>query len=770
MVLAKNDFVTNKINTKFLKVVTIVLLCVLLYGVNNTSIYYTSLLPFGVSIVFALMFVGFNGYILGVVYFASLIMRGFNMALLCQGINVLGVLMLLQLMLDKNKLKLKKWYLFLLLLSSLVSYIFFNCGGVKESLALFVSVVLAIVFLYACVVFLEATVGKGLLSKINLDEKICGCVILIIFSIGISACNIYIFNLGLLFGTVALLIINKLSSSNVVIMCGVLFGIGASIFYVEPIYVSLHVVMAVGAIAFNCRCRVLSAVAVILVYVLFVLMFNFGFVLGDLLSVGIGVVAYLVIPSKLLQQFSKVFVKSKQVAISNIFNSGKLELVNRIKELSVVFSEMDKVYRDMVKGGLADNDAKDLIREELINGVCVKCSNYDRCYRSGRTFMSQCVEDIVSVGYDKGKLSLVDLPEFLTTNCYYVNSLLQYFNNLIGVYLDYKSAVNNIDTSRVLIAEQLGGVSRLLEVLSKEVDININLGSSVEEEIKDRLGYAGIVCVECVVYEKNISIKIINLIVRNEHYNDKKIIKIVNKVLKSKYMVASATPSALAGAVDIVLKNKPNYDLVFGSSFVSKNGKIESGDNHLVSKVSESKYMVSICDGMGSGKQANRISKLTISLIENFYRAGFDNETILSTINKLLTLNESENFSTIDLCVIDATKNIYDFIKLGAVDGYIKRANGEVDTVASSGLPVGVLEKVYPHITKLRVSNMDMVVLVSDGVSDVLGDNFRSILVSLDTINPQLLSEQILAKALEVNNGISSDDMTVVCVRVFESV
>ena len=225
-----------------------------------------------------------------------------------------------------------------------------------------------------------------------------------------------------------------------------------------------------------------------------------------------------------------------------------------------------------------------------------------------------------------------------------------------------------------------------------------------------------------------------------------------------------------AGAVDIVLKNKPNYDLVFGSSFVSKNGKIESGDNHLVSKVSESKYMVSICDGMGSGKQANRISKLTISLIENFYRAGFDNETILSTINKLLTLNESENFSTIDLCVIDATKNIYDFIKLGAVDGYIKRANGEVDTVASSGLPVGVLEKVSPHITKLRVSNMDMVVLVSDGVSDVLGDNFRSILVSLDTINPQLLSEQILAKALEVNNGISSDDMTVVCVRVFESV
>ena len=770
MDLAKNEFVENKINTKFLKCITVALLFILLYGVNNAFVYYTSLVPFGVSIVFALMFVGFNGYILGVVYFVSLLLGGVNLALVIQGVNVFGVVSLVEWLRSKQKIQLKKWYLFLFLILSLVTYVFFNGGGIKQNLAIAVSVVLAILFLYAGVIFLDATIGKGLLGRINLDEKVCGCVILIVFSIGICACNIYIFELGLVFGVLTLLLINKLCSINVSVMCGVLLGIGASIYYVNPIYISLYIVMVVGVVAFNCNWKVLSAISVTLIYLLFVLVFDFGFVLGELLSVCLGALFYLCIPKKVIQQFSNIFVKSKQVAISSVFNSGKKEVVERIKELSVVFSEMDKVYRDMVKGGLSSQDAKVLLKDELLAGVCSKCSNYMRCFRDGRTYMEQCVESIVSIGYEKGKLSLVDLPEFLTTNCYSVSQVVSYFNNLIFAYLDYKSAIDNIDARRVLIAEQLGGISNLLNVLSREVDINVNLGNSLENEIKDRLGYAGIVCIECVVYEKSATEKIINLIVNNKYYNVKKILKIVNKLLKSKYMLVAAEPSQLVGAIDIVLKNKPNYDIVFGSCVVSKNGKVECGDSHIVTKVNDGKYMVSICDGMGSGKEANRLSRLTVSLIEKFYRAGFSHDTILSSINKLLSLNETENFSTIDLCVIDARNNVYDFVKLGASNGYIKRASGELDVVSSSGLPVGVLENIAPHITKLFISNMDMLVFVSDGVSDILGDGISNLLISLDTINPQTLSEQILNKALEVNNGVSQDDMTVVCVRVFESV
>ena len=58
MWLSKNEFVENKINTKFLKTLTIILLFILLYGINNTYVYYIGLIPFGVGLVFALLFIG----------------------------------------------------------------------------------------------------------------------------------------------------------------------------------------------------------------------------------------------------------------------------------------------------------------------------------------------------------------------------------------------------------------------------------------------------------------------------------------------------------------------------------------------------------------------------------------------------------------------------------------------------------------------------------------------------------------------------------------
>jgi stage II sporulation protein E len=179
---------------------------------------------------------------------------------------------------------------------------------------------------------------------------------------------------------------------------------------------------------------------------------------------------------------------------------------------------------------------------------------------------------------------------------------------------------------------------------------------------------------------------------------------------------------------------------------------------------------MSICDGMGSGREANKVSRLTLGLIENFYRAGFNNDIILSSVNKLLSLNEQENFSTIDLCAIDCRKGFYDFVKLGASSGFILRDTGEIETISSSGLPIGVLENIKPHITKLCVSAMDIVVLVSDGVSDVLQDKIPAIIRNSQIVNPQSLSEHILSLAIEKSDGVPLDDMTVVCVRVFENV
>ena len=127
MVLSKNEFVENKINTKFLKVLTLILLFVLLCGINNTYVYYASLTPFGVGIVFSLLFIGFNGYILSVLYFVSLCVLSFGLTAVLQSVNVALVLCIIEYLRTEKCFKIKKWYLFLLMLSALISYIVSSC-------------------------------------------------------------------------------------------------------------------------------------------------------------------------------------------------------------------------------------------------------------------------------------------------------------------------------------------------------------------------------------------------------------------------------------------------------------------------------------------------------------------------------------------------------------------------------------------------------------------------------------------------------------------
>ncbi len=376
---------------------------------------------------------------------------------------------------------------------------------------------------------------------------------------------------------------------------------------------------------------------------------------------------------------------------------------------------------------------------------------------------------IVSNGYERGKVLLVDLPQYLTSNCSKVNSLVGELNNMLVSYKEYASAISNLDNSRILIAEQLCATSRLLDSVSEGLTASVTFDKRLEEKLIDELRYRDIMCIGAEVYQKDISVKEIILIVTSDTADDKKIEKYVSKVIGINMQIVEKEDGGVLGTKSITMISRPNYDIAFGSSVTTKSGSKDCGDNFVISPIDSGKYLISLSDGMGSGTRAKNISRLTTELVENFYKAGFESDLILSTVNQLLTLSEEENFATIDLCIIDGRKNTYDFIKLAGCNGYIIRDKGEVEIIEGSNLPVGILEDIKPHISKRLISNMDMLVFISDGVEDILSANLniKDYLQSLDIINPQSLSDEIMSKALSFSNGVASDDMTVIAVRVF---
>ncbi len=764
--ISKIELKENKLKINLLIYIILFVIC---FGVSNTNIYYNGLMPFGIGIVFALIYLKFNGFLLSIIYFLAYTLAGLSIDSIFEALNVVIILCVIEYLRKINKLKLNKWFTFVFALVAQIVFLITNLGTTKENLALFISITLGLLFLYSSMCFFDATLNRGMLVKLNLDEKICGSVILIIFMVGLSSTKISIINLGLIFTSLIILVSTYITTGGLTLFVSALIGIAISITSLNPAFISLTVVLAIVSVGFKCNFKYLSIIALVLTYIIFSLFFNYGITYGEVISISIGGMIFAFIPLKILQSCSSIFEIKHSVLTKNIINRSKKQICKRVDELSLVFSEMDKVYRDMVKGVLPDDKAKIMLKEELVSSVCEKCENKDICYRGSRNFIENSIDTLLSIAYEKGKVLLIDLPQHLSSNCIKINQMLNTINGLVGSYKEYTGVISNLDSSRLLIANQLNGVSKLLKSLSKEVDVNISFDSKFENRIKEELSYKNIICLECAVYEKDIQSKYVNLIIKTDTINEKIIEKITSKILNSKLIIKSIEHSEIPGASLVNMVTSPNYDVAFGSSSVNKTGKVVSGDSRSLIKIDDGKFMVSICDGMGSGTRAHETSKLTISLIENFYKAGFDNDTILNSVNKLLSLTEEENFSTIDLCIIDGNKNTYDFIKLGATTGYLKRDKGECEIIDSSGLPIGVLEDIKPHITKKLIQPFDMLVFVSDGVTDSFENkvDLAQYISYLDIINPLTLSKEILNKALSLSDNIANDDMTVVCVRVF---
>ena len=132
-----------------------------------------------------------------------------------------------------------------------------------------------------------------------------------------------------------------------------------------------------------------------------------------------------------------------------------------------------------------------------------------------------------------------------------------------------------------------------------------------------------------------------------------------------------------------------------------------------------------------------------------------------------MSLKSEESFSALDLCILDFFAGTMDFVKLATPRSYIKKKTG-LEVIDSSGLPMGILDEMRPHITKKYIESFDIVVLVSDGVADVFGqERLYNFVNNLNMINPQDIADAILSKAKSLSNGVCEDDMTVLTARIF---
>lgn len=190
------------------------------------------------------------------------------------------------------------------------------------------------------------------------------------------------------------------------------------------------------------------------------------------------------------------------------------------------------------------------------------------------------------------------------------------------------------------------------------------------------------------------------------------------------------------------------------------------GDSCMIRELSGGRLFVAISDGMGSGEAAAEESCRVITLMHSLVSAGMPRELAASTVNGvLLSRGGEELFATADMLLIDLNSGSAEFTKLAACSSYIVRGGRSI-VIDGGRLPLGILDEVRPGISSARLRRGDVVFMMSDGVSDALGEDLlEEVLCAIVTRSPDRMAEALIDTAA-MHAGGRRDDMTAVCVMI----
>lgn len=743
----------------------------ILFFILSRANIYGEIFPFAFPMLFALAWANQKVYLLAPAYIIGHLI---NYHAFPDIINALVTVLFLlvpyyiHLVLKKP---MKKYELFIFSLFSQVSYITFGILNGISMVAIIGTVLGGLAFLYGCLVIFEPLIIRGFSYKLTAVEMTCGAVILMAISAGLVSFDIYGFSLLKLFVSFGLLVLAHVSTSTLTLIFSGVMGLGSMLPSNNPIFVAPFLIWSLAVLIFRGQNKVFLPLALLAGEMLITFYFNlyYGFSVAEILPTIISSVAFLVLPKNFLKQLSSLFTASNErLAVKNVVNRNRELLGRRLSCLSEVFCDMNEVFKKLIKSQMSEEEVKDMLYEEVKDTICKGCPEQKHCHRTFCEDTKKIFKELITISFERGKITILDFPSYLSSRCGRVTHLISEINTLTNQYKSYSTLVGNVDTSKRLISDQLSGISSIMKNLADEVDSLVSFDTSRETKIIDELSSNNIICTDAVIYEKDARSTLASLVVREEDTGKLKLPQVVSKVCGGKMAIYDVHPTEKVGLVNVNLKSAPMFDCVFGIASQPKSGSNISGDSHSIERLDGDKFMFAICDGMGSGQEAGEKSQTAVGLVENFYKAGFDNEIILSSVNKLLNLEKDDIFSTIDIVVIDLKNGIADFVKMGSASSYI-RGQDECKIIECSSLPIGILQDVNTVTKKVVLNEKDMIVLCSDGINDAFGSDsqFRDFLLTIKSVNPQEVADKILERALANNNGYAVDDMTCLVVKIF---
>lgn len=475
------------------------------------------------------------------------------------------------------------------------------------------------------------------------------------------------------------------------------------------------------------------------------------------------------------------------------------DTIYKLNSMSETLYDMAESYSEAAATILSENELKeqektniDIFMEELKKNLEELENNmlYEEIYYP----TEQLITDIFNHLLENDIITEKTLVQILEKN----NNYIVGFENTKGqaredIYkivkaINYSYRISKInfiwkkklDENKKNVSSQLKGVSEAISRMADDINKKEEEFSEKKQEILKLLEQKEIEIKSIEIKQKSSGRYIVDVytdICNNLDGTEcdiKKICKILSKVLDQK-MVMQKQECGLRLNKDsckFTYISDDLFNIQIGTAKSTKAGSPVSGDSSLQIKLDDGKYLLALSDGMGSGPEAMKSSKIAVKMLERLLTAGFEKDVSLKLINSTLSANTEEDmYATLDIQILDLFNGNMEFIKNSACPTYVKRGR-DVQLLKAMTLPTGILNDVDLVVYDYDLQDGDILVMCTDGVIDSNKEYLNKhlwlkyLLEDIEVNDAQKIADIIIGEAIDNNFGNQKDDMTVMVAKI----
>lgn len=475
---------------------------------------------------------------------------------------------------------------------------------------------------------------------------------------------------------------------------------------------------------------------------------------------------FLVLPPIVETALERTFLQARQlpeVYASRQAMSLKMECA--AKAMTEVVGTVDTISSQLATLGAPEIGS---VCRECTDEICGKCKKRTTCWES---HFSEAMDSLNHTGHilrEKGRIKAEEFSGYLRSECVLKEEIA---NRLTAGYREFMvrdSAFRRLNELRGIVNDQFASMSTILQEFAQRFSNPEWPDTQTEKHLRKMFAKesAAVLSVSCRVSDRG---RMTVEIVLEGRYqpHDKTVFR---RKISQQCGRAFAEPVTeyTSGLTRISFVEQNTYYVSVGMAQLVCKGEKLCGDAYEIFRDSEGSQLLVLSDGMGSGGRAAVDSALAAGLAVRLIKAGFGYESILKMINTaLMAKSEDESLATLDIVDINLFNGNVKLLKAGA-GASLLYSKGRVSRIEESSLPLGILRELTFAQTQDRLVEGDILITMSDGVSNEGLSWVEDILKNYDPDGKGDLSElaDTIATVARERQGTDEDDVTVLVAQL----